>query len=137
MVAYTKYTLEYPEPSWTVMPLAGTSEAQWPPFTDERLLGRWFWDQYWNGTVVCLGGLIASTLDAVFWVDTQATLGSYSCAVSRDIRSSEGYTLRAGRYVYHQVLREGKSVPSLEMLLAEADKTDLSPRFRRSEYSDC
>jgi hypothetical protein len=133
---YTRYAPEYPEPSWTVMPLAGSWETQWPPFTDEHPFGRWFWEDYWAGAIVCLGGLIASTPDTIFWIETQAILGCNCCVVARDVRSPEGYTVRRGLYVYHQVLRESKPVPSLEMLLADVGKTDLSPRFQRSSCGD-
>lgn len=132
VVVYTRYTPEYPEPSWMVMPLADVPEVQWPPFASGHLFGRWFWEDYWNGTIVGLGDLIASTPATIFWVDTQATLGSNCCAVARDIRSPEGYTILRGRYVYQQVLRESKPVPSLESLLTDLNKTDLSPRFRQS-----
>lgn len=130
---YATYAPETPEPSWTVMPHAGSPEAQWPQFTEERLLGHWFWDYYWAGTIIPLGGLIAENPDTVYWVDTKAVLGSDCCAVARDIGSSEGHTLSSGRYVYFQVLRAGKPVPPLNTLLTNAGKIDLAARF---EYSD-
>jgi hypothetical protein len=129
--AYAKYTPACPEPAWAVMPLTGTPEAQWPPFTGELLLGSWFWDHYRAGSIVSLGGLIAGTPDTVFWLDTQAILGGNCCAVARDIRSREGYTLRRGAYVYYEALRAGKPVPPLDVLLSDPGKTDLAPRFRR------
>jgi hypothetical protein len=46
IAVYAKYTPAYPEPSWVVMPLAGTPDAQWPPFTGEQLVGDWFWKHY-------------------------------------------------------------------------------------------
>lgn len=118
-------------PSWTVMPLADAPEWQWPPFTDERFFGNWFWKHYRAGEVVCLDDLVAGTPDTVFWVDTKATLGSDSCVVARDIRSSTGDTLQHGCYVYFRALRERKPLPSLESLLADADKVDLSPRYKQ------
>jgi hypothetical protein len=119
-------------PSWTVMPLAGTPEWQWPPFTDERLFGEWFWEHYWSGDVICLGDLVAGNPDTVFWVDTKATLGSDCCAVARDIKSSTGHTVRRGCYVYFQALRARESVPSLKALLTEAGKVDLALRYDSS-----
>jgi hypothetical protein len=130
IAVYAKYTLESPAPTWATMPLTGIPEAQWPPFTDERLFGQWFWERYRARNIVALGGLIAGTPDTVFWADTKATLGSDCCIVARDIRSTDGHTLSRGRYVYYQALRAGKPVPSLRVLLAGADKIDLAPRFR-------
>jgi hypothetical protein len=118
-------------PSWTVMPLASTPEWQWPPFTDERFFGNWFWKHYWAGDVICLGDLVARTPDTIFWVDTKATLGSDCCVVRRDIRSSTGHTLQHGCYVFFQALRERKPVPSSNALLADAGKVDLSSRYER------
>jgi len=128
---YTTSTPASPDPFWTVMPRTGVSEAQWPPFTDERFFGHWFWEHYWAGEIIPLGDLIAGTADTVFWVNTKAILDSDCCAVARDIASSEGYTLRRGIYVCHEALRAGKPVPSLTILLADGGKTDLAPRFRR------
>lgn len=118
-------------PSWTVMPLADAPEWQWPPFTDERFFGNWFWKYYWAGEVISLGDLVAGTPDTVFWVDTKATLGSDCCVVESDIRSSTGDTLQHGCYVYFRALRERKPLPSLEALLADAAKLDLSPRYKQ------
>jgi hypothetical protein len=118
-------------PSWTVMPLADAPEWQWPPFTDERFFGNWFWKYYWAGEVICLGDLVAGIPDTVFWVDAKATLGSDCCVVARNIRSSTGDTLQHGCYVYFRALRERKPLPSVEALLADADKVDLSPRYRQ------
>src|SRR5215469_3516128 len=128
---YTTSTPASPDPFWAVMPRAGATEEQWPPFADQRLLGHWFWEDYRTGRIVLLDDLIAATPDTVFWADTKAIRGSRSCIVARAIESPEGYKLRRGVYVYHHALRAGDLVPSLEALLAKADKTDLAPRFRR------
>jgi hypothetical protein len=127
---YTTYTPENPEPSWTVMPCAAVSEKQWPSFTYEHFFGQWFWQYYQAGSIVSLGRLIAGTRATVFWIDIKAVLGSECCAVARDTRSPEGYTLPRGCYVHYEVLRSGKPLPSLGILLAESGKTDLAPRFR-------
>jgi hypothetical protein len=125
-----RYTPTSPVPSWAVMPLADSSVSEWPPFTRDRFLGPWFWEDYRAGAIVPLDGLIARTSGLVFWVDTKDTLGSDCCAVARDITNAEGYTLRRGRYVYYEVLLGGKPVPPLAQLLAEPGKTDLGPRFQ-------
>lgn len=130
LVVYTRYTPEYQQPSWLVLPKAGTSEGRWPPFADERFFGRWFWEFYWAGTIVDLGHLVASVSDMVFWVDTRAAHGSRCCIVRQDVNSPEGYTLPHGRYVYYQALREDRPVPSLEALLTDPSRTDLSDRFQ-------
>jgi hypothetical protein len=128
---YTTSTPEFPEPLWIVMPRTDVPEAQWPAFTSERFFGHWFWDHYWAGRIISLGDLIARRPDTVFWTDTKAILGSACCTVANDIASSEGYMLRRGIYACYKALRVGKAVPSLTALLADADKTDLAPRFRR------
>ena len=133
---YTTFAPRYPEPFWAVMPRVGTPEAQWPPFTDQRLFGQWFWEYYRAGALVSVDSLIAEVPDTVFWADTKVILGSDCCAVAYDIKSPEGFTLDRGRYVYYQALRAGKQVPSLRVLLADSGKTDLAPRFRRSADSD-
>ena len=46
VAVYTQYTPTSPVPVWTIMPLAGVPEPQWPPFTDERLFGPWFWEHF-------------------------------------------------------------------------------------------
>jgi hypothetical protein len=132
VAVYTKYAPACPEPCWTVMPLVGIPETQWPPFTGEHLFGRWFWEHYRAGNIVSVGDLIAAAPDTVFWADTKAILGSDCCAVARDIKSPDGHTLRRGRYVYYQALRAGKPVPPLGALLADTGKTDLAPRFQES-----
>jgi hypothetical protein len=123
---------ESPVPSWSVMPLVGTAEWQWPPFTDERLFGGWFWKHYAAGEVICLGDLVAQTPATVFWVDTKAALSSDCCAVERDIRTATGHTFRRGSYVYFQAIRDGKQLPSLDALLADPAKVDLAPWFDTS-----
>jgi hypothetical protein len=129
IAVYAEFTPMCPEPVWTVMPLAGIPEARWPGFTGEPLLGSWFWDHYRAGDVVSLSNLIAETANTVFWVETEALLGWNSCAVARDVRS-DSYVLPRGCYVYHESLRSGVPVPSLDVLLSDPGKTDLAPRFR-------
>jgi hypothetical protein len=130
IAVYTMSALASPQPIWATMPLAGTPEAEWPPFTDERFFGDWFWEHYRAGRVVLLDDLVAGTPGTVYWVDTRTILGSDSCAVARDIRNPKGRTLRRGRYVYYKALRAGKLVPPLAALLADSSKIDLAPRFR-------
>lgn len=132
IVVYAEYTPAYPEPGWAVMPLAGAPEAQWPPFTGERLLGHWSWVK----SIVSLDALIAEAPDTVCWVDTKAIVGSDCCVVTRDISAPEGHVLQRGRYVYYEALREGKPVPSLSTLLANTGKIDLAPRFQLYRYSN-
>lgn len=133
---YTTFTPRYPEPAWAVMPRVGTLESQWPPFTDEHLFGPWFWEYYLAGDLVSVDRLIAEVPDTVFWMDTNAMLGSDSCVVAHDIKGPEGFMLESGRYVYHQALRAGTPVPPLRVLLADSGKTDLAPRFRRAADHD-
>jgi hypothetical protein len=127
---YTTSTPASPDPFLAVMPHTDAPDEQWPPFAHQRLIGQWFWEDYRAGRIILLDGLIAGTSDIVFWADTTAILGSHCCIVIRDIESHEGYKLRRGAYVYYHTLRAGDPVPSFEALLANADKTDLAPRFR-------
>lgn len=131
IVIHARYTRESPVPTWSVMPLTDVPETQWPPFICESLFGQWFWEHYREGKVIFLGGVIAANPHTVFWVDTRAILGSDSCVVAHDLKSPEGYMLRRGRYVYSEVLRAGKPVPSLTALLATVGKIDLTPRFEQ------
>jgi hypothetical protein len=130
IVVYTRYTPDRPTPTWSVLPLAGTPQADWPSFTDERLFGHWFWDHYRAGNIVDLGELIAATAGTVFWVDTYAALGSDCCVVAGDVKTPDGHILRRGTYVGSAALRADMVVPALAELLADAGKTDLAPRFR-------
>lgn len=136
VAVYARYSPESPEPCWAVMPLAGLPEAQWPSFTDERLFGHWFWNHYQAGSIVSLSNLIAGTSGTVFWVETEAGLGWDCCVVARDISGPGGPALRSGRYVDYRALRAGKTVPSLDALLAGTAKIDLAPRFQRFEDGD-
>ena len=60
---------------------------------------------------------------------TTVDTGGVAASTCGDVVSNERYSLRRGRYVHHTVLRAGKHVPSLDVLLADDNKTDLSPRF--------
>jgi hypothetical protein len=122
---YAEYASGAPEPCWSVMPRADTSEQQRPSFPS---FGRWFWTLLGSGSVIYLGDLISTFPGTVFWSDTEQIIGSGSCLVTRDIER-DGLTLRRGRYVHHSVLRSGEDIPSLEVLLAETHTTDLAPRF--------
>jgi hypothetical protein len=129
LAIYSAHDPGYTEPCWSVLPHADIPEPQWPTIPHDRFFGQWFWERYRAADIVPLADLIARTPGTVFWVDTTAVIGSGCCAVARDVVSHEGYTLRRGRYVHHTVLRAGKHVPSLDVLLADDNKTDLSPRF--------
>lgn len=129
VAVYTQYTPTSPVPSWAMMPLAGLPETHWPPFTDERLFGSWFWEHLRAGNIIFLNELIADTPGTIYWIDANAAVGSGCCVVARDVISPGGQVLRRGRYVYYQALRAGTPVPSLSALLADVSKTDLTPRF--------
>lgn len=129
IVIYASYRPDSPVPVWSVMPLVGTPESQWPPFSIEQFFGRWFWKDYQAGNIVQLDGLIAASPGIVFWLDTYEELGSDCCVVTCDIKTPEGRILRRGKYLAAAALRAGTAVPSLTDLLAEAGKTDLASRF--------
>jgi hypothetical protein len=130
VAVYTKYSPDYPEPSWAVMPRAGVQARTWPPFTDEEVFGSWFWEHYRSGAMVSLAALIAASSGAAFWVNSEAALGWDCCVVSRDIANDGRYKLPRGCYLYYEALRQGVAVPPPETLLAETGKADLAPRLR-------
>lgn len=120
-----------PEPFCVVMPRADVPEVRWPPFTEERLPGLWFWKHYGAGRIISIAGLIAGVPATVFWANTKAALGADCCVVAQDIEDSDGYTLPRGVYAYYKVLQDGNPVPSLAALLTDSSKADLAPRLRR------
>lgn len=123
---------DHPTPTWTPMLLAGTSPADWPGFTGERLLGTWFWDACRAGRLVEIGPHVANSRQAVWWADTKASLGDDCCAVARPLSLPGGITLPRGLFVYDGTLRAGTTLPSLDGVLAMHGKTDLGPRFREA-----
>jgi hypothetical protein len=130
IVVYTSCTPHRPVPSWSVVPRAGSPKTQWPPFTDERLFGHWFWDHHRAGRVIDLGGIIAATPGTFFWAETYPALGSDSCVVASDVKTPDGQVLLRGTYLDSAALRAGVAVPTLAELLDGAGMTDLSPRFQ-------
>jgi len=135
IVVYTRYAPDRPTPTWSVMPLVGTPETQWPPFTHERLFGCWFWDRIRTESIIELGDAIAANAGTVYWVDTYAALGSDCCVVAYDLKTPEGHILRQGTYLDSAILRAGVGVPALAELLANVGKTDLAPRFQVPAHS--
>lgn len=136
VATYARHEAASPEPYWTMLPLAGSRETQWPPFRDEADFGHWFWKHHRAGKIRSLESLVAATPGTVFWVDTKAVLGSDCCAIARDVRSPEGYMLPLGRYVHYAALRAGKPVPSLRSLLACPDAIDLASRLHQCGPGD-
>ncbi len=122
-VVYVQYKPERPVPSWSLMPLAGTPEADWPPLA---LFGQWFWDRYATGDIVSLAGLVAATRETVFWSQDEAS-GWGSMGVAADV-AGPGYVLQQGVYAYTQALLDGPA-PTLGDVLGDPGKVDLAPRF--------
>jgi hypothetical protein len=118
-------------PHWSVMARVGSPQSQWPPFTGEQFFGSWFWEYYRAGNLVSLDSLVFQTPGTVFWVHTQAIIGSDCFAVARDIEGPSGHTLQRGRYVDIGVLQAAIAVPPLSTLLADRPKVDLAPRFEQ------
>jgi hypothetical protein len=126
---YTAFTPASPDPLYAVMPRVGTPDTQWPPFTDERPFGQWFWEYYRGDELISLDFLIADTSDTVFWARTKTILGSDYFAIAQDVKTP-GCTLQHGVYTYFQALQAGYRMPPLWDLLADSSKTDLAPRFQ-------
>jgi hypothetical protein len=127
IASYTQYTPQSPTPSWTYMPLIDGAREQRPQFGVRKLLGRWFWEYLRCGTIRDMQSVIAATPDTVFWVDTVELLGSGSCVVAREVRTADGLTLPQGRYVYNRAALPRTTVPSLDTLLRDPNRTDLAP----------
>ena len=77
---YTTSTPASPDPFWAVMPRTCVPEEQWPPFTNQCLLGHWFWEAYRTGRISFLDDLIAGTEDTV--------LGGYQAIPGHTVASS-------------------------------------------------
>jgi hypothetical protein len=127
---YVESAPDLAEPAWAVMPLASTPEAQWPPFTGERLFRHWSWKECRTGRLISLDRVIAINPGTAWWVNTKESLGSNCCAIAHDVTTPQGNVLRRGCYVYYQVLQEDQPIPALKALLSDPDKIDLAPRFR-------
>lgn len=125
LAVYARYSRACTEPFWSLMPLTGIPEAHWPPFAGQRFLGTWFWAYQRAGDIISLTDLIRQNKDTVFWVDTDATLGSGCLVVAHDLTGTQGFRLKSGRYVHHTALRAGKPIPPLDVLL-KGTKTDLA-----------
>jgi hypothetical protein len=117
------------QPQFSTMPRIGTPEATWTAAT-QPLFGSWFWDCCREGRLVNLAPFVGGTQNFVFWVDTIATLGSSVAAVEMDLSAPDGWVLPHGVYAHYPLIKAGKSVPSLDALLADPGKVDLGPRFR-------
>jgi hypothetical protein len=129
VAVYTEHSPELLEPCWSVMPCAEAPGTQWPSFISEPFIGNWFWELMESGKIVSIEKLVAETPETVFWLDTEAALGSYCCVVTQDIKSPEGYILPRGRYLFHEVLQAGIQIPSADELLSSFNMADLAPRF--------
>jgi hypothetical protein len=126
IASYTQYTPQSPTPNWAFMPWIDGAREQRPQFGVRKLLGRWFWEYLRSGTIRDLQSVIA-TPDTVFWVDTVELLGSGSCVVAREVRTADGLTLPKGRYVYYPAALSETTMPSLDTLLQDPHRTDLTP----------
>jgi hypothetical protein len=120
---------EYPEPSWAVMPLAGTPATQWPPFSAEQAIGPWFWEYLTAGQIIDIGAALSDTRRTAWWV---TAAGSQYCAVTRDVALPRGVVLPRGLFAWHEELSAGTPVPSLPAALASTGKRDLGVTFREA-----
>jgi hypothetical protein len=117
-----------PEPVLWTMPRAGSDVSQWPPFTTEPGFGAWFWEHRTAGQVIPLGDLITASAGRVFWSGLPTTDSSAGIIGVRGPLPVPGrYWLEAGVYACHASLRRGAPVPSLEEVLADADKAGFVP----------
>jgi hypothetical protein len=136
MATYAESAPDLAEPVMAVMPLEGTSEAHWAPYTSKRPFDCWSWEEWRAGRVISLDEVIAANPATVWWVDTNDALGSNCCVVARDVITPQGHVLCRGRYVYYGALQAGEPIPTLEDLLASAGRLDLSSRFQPGKFAN-
>jgi len=115
-----------PAPEIRVMPMAGTTELDWPPFTADPLDDGRLWDYVAWGEIVDVGALLARNAGRAFWIpspDRRSARHGY-VVVAGDVPAEE-YWLPAGVYVDHWTLREGIQAPPADYLLALPGAVDL------------
>lgn len=131
ILVYTDPGTGIPEPCFSVMPAADCTGDHWPACAEESRFGSWIWEHLAAGKIVDLTSAITSTKDTVLWSTAEITGGGAGViAVREPVRTDCGWTLPAGVYAYHEVLRAGQRIPSLPEVLAVPGNTDLATWFR-------
>ena len=114
-----------PVPEIRVMPMAGTGELDWPPFTASPLGDGRLWDYLERGHIVDIVPLLTGSAGHAFLVPSPNGL-SARCVVVTGNLSAEEYWLPAGIYMHHWLLCEGVPAPPAGQLLALPGTVDLA-----------
>lgn len=114
-----------PVPEIRVMPMAGTAELDWPPFTASPLGDGRLWDYLERGHIVDIVPLLTGSAGHAFLVPSPNGL-SARCVVVTGNLSAQEYWLPAGIYMHHWLLCEGVPAPPAGQLLALPGTVDLA-----------
>jgi hypothetical protein len=115
-------------PGMTVLPLAASPPADWPPFADDPLGGGRLWRHAERGQLVDLAPLLACRAGRAFAVPgVGGPSGSRGAriVVTERLRAA-GFWLPAGVYADHRSLRDGPSMLTPRQLLAQPGVVDLA-----------
>jgi len=116
-------------PEIQVMPMAGTTVLDWPPFTASPLSDGRFWDYLDRGDIVDMASLLARRPGQAFRAACPHGHGSArsaACVVVPENLVAGEYWLPAGVYTDHWMLREGIPAPPAGQLLALPGTVDLA-----------
>lgn len=115
-------------PGITVLPLAASPPAEWPPFADDPLDGGRLWRHVEHGQLVDLAPLLACRAGRAFAVPGAGEPGRRAGArivVTERLAAGE-FWLPAGVYADHRSLRDGPQALTPRQLLAQPGVTDLA-----------
>jgi len=127
-------TLDYPVPvpEIRVMPMAGTSALQWPPFTAGPLDDPRLWEYVRWGQIVDVVPLVTRSAGHAFWVpslDRRSVRNGEGYVVVKDNLRADEFWLPAGVYLDHWTLREDIKAPPADRLLRLPGVVDLARKF--------
>lgn len=118
-------------PEIRVMPMAGTSELDWPPFTSSPRICGQFWDYLDRSKIVDIGPLLTRRARQAYWVPSprgHAPERGVGCMVLPRNLPGEEYWLPAGVYIHHWMLREGIPVPAPAHLITLPSAVDMAEK---------
>jgi hypothetical protein len=116
-------------PEVTVLPLAGTQPAIWPPLAADPLADWRLWEYIGRGRLADLAPLLGRRPGRAFWVPGTdggpRRRASGRIVVTERLSAAECW-LPAGIYADQRTLREPGAVPSASQLLARPGAVDLA-----------
>lgn len=116
-------------PEIQVMPVSGTTAADWPPFTTRPLNDGRLWDYVDRGDIMDLVPALTTHPGQVFRAACNPGHGHArhgACVVVTENLITSEYWLPAGVYADHWMLREGVPAPPAGQLLAMPGTVDLA-----------